>query len=111
MLLGSLVGVQMGALATKVLTGATIRAIYAVTIVAGFVNRACSLPPKLSDAGYMTVSKQTVNILTNVGNIVFFVLAAIFSLWIMISFFKGIPKFRAEAKAAAALEGSATATH
>ncbi|MCL6638629.1 MAG: sulfite exporter TauE/SafE family protein [Firmicutes bacterium] len=111
MLLGSLVGVQMGALATKVLKGTTIRAIYAVTIVAGFVNRICSLPPKLNDAGYLTVSKQTTALLTNVGNIVFFVLAATFSLWIMISFFKGLGKFRAEAKAAAAAGTLTTATH
>ncbi|MCL6634213.1 MAG: sulfite exporter TauE/SafE family protein [Peptococcaceae bacterium] len=101
MLLGSLVGVQMGALATKVLKGTTIRAIYAVTIMAGFTNRICSLPPKLNDAGYLSVSKQTITVLTNVGNIVFFVLAAVFSLWIMLSFFRGIGKFRAEAKAAA----------
>jgi hypothetical protein len=100
MLLGSLIGVQMGALATKVLKGATIRAIYALTILAGFTNRVCSLPPKLTDAGYMSVSAQTNNILTNVGNIVFFVLAAGFSAWIMVSFFKGIGKFRAEARAA-----------
>lgn len=98
MLLGSLVGVQMGALATKVLKGSTIRAIYAVTIVAGFVNRICSLPPKLNDAGYVSVSQQTANVLTNVGNVVFFILAATFSFWIMISFFRGIGKFRAEAK-------------
>jgi len=106
MLLGSLVGVQMGALATRVLKGSTIRAIYALTIVAGFTNRICSLPPKLNDAGYMSVGKQTTNVLTNVGNIVFFVLAATFSLWIMISFFKGVGKFRAEARAAAGAESS-----
>jgi len=102
MLLGSLVGVQMGALATKVLTGATIRAIYAVTIIAGFTNRVCALPPKLNDAGYLSMTKQSMNLLTNIGNIVFFVLAAVFSAWIMLSFFKGIGKFRAESKAVAA---------
>ncbi|RJQ28121.1 MAG: sulfite exporter TauE/SafE family protein [Peptococcaceae bacterium] len=109
MLLGSLVGVQMGALATKVLKGTTIRAIYAVTIIAGFTNRVCSLPPKLSDAGYLSVSKQAVAILTGVGNIVFFVLAAVFSLWIMLSFFRGVGKFRAEARAAAGAESAAAA--
>lgn len=100
MLLGSLIGVQMGALATKVLKGTTIRAIYALTIIAGFTNRLCSLPPKLGDAGYLSISKQTVTILNSVGNIVFFALAALFSVWIMVSFFRGVGKFRAEAKAA-----------
>ncbi|MBF7083894.1 sulfite exporter TauE/SafE family protein [Desulfallas sp. Bu1-1] len=106
MLLGSLIGVQMGALATKVLKGSTIRAIYALTIFAGFTNRICALPTKLSDAGYLSMSKQSVAVLTSVGNVVFFALAATFSLWIMLSFFRGIGKFRAEAKAAA--EGALT---
>jgi hypothetical protein len=110
MLLGSLIGVQMGALATKVLKGATIRAIYAVTIIAGFVNRACSLPPKLNDAGYLSMSKQSMTVLTNIGNIVFFVLVAVFSFWIIVAFFKGIGKFRADAKAVAQ-EAVTTATH
>ncbi|MHB8156570.1 MAG: sulfite exporter TauE/SafE family protein [Desulfocucumaceae bacterium] len=99
MLLGSLIGVQMGALATKVLKGTTIRAIYALTIIAGFTNRLCSLPPKLSEAGYISISQQSVTILNSTGNIVFFVLATTFSVWIMISFFRGVGKFRAEAKA------------
>lgn len=104
MLLGSLVGVQMGALATRVLKGTTIRAIYALTIIAGFTNRICSLPPKLGDAGYLTISKQSVTLLNNIGNVVFFALAATFSVWIMISFFKGVGRFRAEARAALAEE-------
>ncbi|WP_081411099.1 sulfite exporter TauE/SafE family protein [Desulfotruncus alcoholivorax] len=101
MLLGSLVGVQMGALATKVLKGSTIRAIYALTIIAGFTNRICALPPKLNDAGYLSMSKQGMAVLTNVGNIVFFVLAALFSVWIMVSFFRGVGKFREQARAEA----------
>lgn len=109
MLLGSLVGVQMGALATKVLKGATIRAIYALTILAGFTNRICSLPPKLTDAGYMSISAKSASILTSVGNTVFFVLAAIFSAWIMVSFFKGVGKFRAEARAANTTETATAA--
>jgi len=107
MLLGSLIGVQMGALATKVLKGTTIRAIYALTIIAGFTNRVCSLPPKLGEAGYLSISKQTVTILNSVGNIVFFALATLFSIWIMVSFFKGVGKFRAEAKAANAESAAA----
>ena len=43
MLLGSLIGVQIGAMVTKVVTGAAIRAFYAITILAGFSNRVCAL--------------------------------------------------------------------
>jgi len=99
MLLGSLIGVQMGALATKVLKGSTIRAIYALTIIAGFTNRICALPPKLSDAGYLAMSKQSMAVMTSVGNIVFFALAAMFSFWILVSFLRGVGKFREQARA------------
>ncbi|SFG26970.1 hypothetical protein SAMN05660649_01213 [Desulfotomaculum arcticum] len=101
MLLGSLVGIQMGAMATKIMKGTTIRAIYALTIVAGFTNRLCSLPPKLNDAGYLSISSKSTAVLTSVGNTVFFVLVIVFSIWIMASFFKGIGKFREQARAEA----------
>ena len=47
MLLGSLVGIQIGALVTKVVTGITIRGFYAMAVLAGFVNRVFALPGKL----------------------------------------------------------------
>ncbi len=39
MLLGSLFGVQIGAMVTKVVKGITIRGFYAMAVLAGFVNR------------------------------------------------------------------------
>lgn len=47
MLLGSLLGIQVGALTTKVVKGIHIRGFYAVSILAGFVNRAATLRRKM----------------------------------------------------------------
>src|SRR3990172_3790832 len=44
MLLGSLVGVQIGAMVTRLVSGSQIRVFYALTILAGFANRLCALP-------------------------------------------------------------------
>jgi len=95
MLLGSLIGVQLGALVTKYVKGSQIRAIYALTILAGFVNRICALPAKLTDAGYLKVSAAAGTIITRVGNAVFFILVIIFSLWIIIAFLQNAGKARA----------------
>ncbi|MBW2664020.1 MAG: sulfite exporter TauE/SafE family protein [Deltaproteobacteria bacterium] len=48
MLLGSLLGIQVGALVTKVVPGITIRGFYAMAVMAGFVNRVFALPAKLN---------------------------------------------------------------
>ncbi|HHN48293.1 MAG TPA: sulfite exporter TauE/SafE family protein, partial [Bacteroidales bacterium] len=46
MLIGSLVGIQVGAIVTKVVKGITIRGFYAMAVLAGFVNRIFALPSK-----------------------------------------------------------------
>ncbi len=51
MLLGSLLGIQIGAMVTKVVKGITIRGFYAMAVLAGFVNRAFALPAKLGAMG------------------------------------------------------------
>jgi uncharacterized protein len=51
MLLGSLVGIQIGAMVTKVVPGITIRGFYAMAVLAGFVNRIFALPAKLACDG------------------------------------------------------------
>ena len=51
MLLGSLAGIQIGAMVTKVVKGITIRGFYAMAVLAGFVNRIFALPGKLADMG------------------------------------------------------------
>jgi len=58
MLLGSLLGIQIGAMATKVVPGITIRGFYAMAVLAGFVNRIFALPSKLSDVGFIPLSKE-----------------------------------------------------
>ena len=58
MLLGSLLGIQIGAMATKVVPGITIRGFYAMAVLAGFVNRIFALPSKLSDVGVIPLSKE-----------------------------------------------------
>lgn len=110
MLLGSLVGVQVGALVTKMVKGVTIRAFYALTILAGFANRICALPANLSEVGWISVNKSTAAMITYVGTVVFFALIGIFSVWIMLAFFKGAGKIR-EAERLALASGRAGEGH
>ena len=78
MLLGSLIGIQLGALTTKVVKGIHIRGFYAVTIIAGFVNRVSTLPKKLTELEEMNMPKAFNNGIESAGNIIF---------WIVVSFF------------------------
>ena len=57
MLLGSLIGIQVGALTTKVVKGIHIRGFYAVSILAGFINRAATLPKKLVELEVINISQ------------------------------------------------------
>ena len=79
MLIGSLVGVQIGAMVTKMVKGSLIRVFFALTILAGFVNRACALPRELADLGYISLNKNTSVIIETVGTVVFFCLVGIFA--------------------------------
>ena len=97
MLLGSLIGVQIGAIVTKVVKGSQIRAFYALTILAGFVNRACALPRKLADLGYIPMSRQTSVQIETVGTIVFFGIVGVFALWLLSVFFQRLGEIRASA--------------
>ncbi|MEW5763016.1 MAG: sulfite exporter TauE/SafE family protein [Bacillota bacterium] len=102
MLLGSLLGVQIGALVTTVVKGAVIRAFYAITILAGFVNRACALPKKLADAGYITLAEATGKSIDLVGMIVFWMLVGSFGAWILLVFLRNVGRIRAGEVAASA---------
>ena len=57
MLLGSLIGIQVGALTTKVVKGIYIRGFYAMSILAGFINRFFAMPEKLKQMEYISISK------------------------------------------------------
>ncbi len=97
MLLGSLLGIQIGALTTKVVKGVHIRGFYAVSIIAGFINRAATLPKKLTELEMVDLSKSFVTNVEFVGNIIFWVVVAIFGVWVFGKFFANIGKLRGEA--------------
>jgi hypothetical protein len=91
MLLGSLLGIQIGAMATKVVPGITIRGFYAMAVLAGFVNRVFALPSKLSDVGVLPLSRQVGSVLETIGIYAFFVVIVVFSVWVIGTFLKNIP--------------------
>jgi hypothetical protein len=91
MLLGSLIGIQIGAMSTKVVPGITIRGFYAMAVLAGFVNRVFALPSKLSDVGVLPLSKEIGSVLETIGVYAFFVVIVIFSVWVIGTFLKNIP--------------------
>jgi hypothetical protein len=97
MLIGSLIGIQVGALTTKVVKGIQIRGFYAVSILAGFINRAATLPKKMVELEYISMSKTTINAIEFFGNIIFWIVVAIFGLWIFSKFFANIKTLREEA--------------
>jgi uncharacterized membrane protein YfcA len=96
MLIGSLLGIQVGALTTKVVKGIHIRGFYAVSIIAGFINRVATLPKKLTELEVIHVSKPMMNGIETVGNYVFWVVVAIFGLWIFSKFFGNLGVLREE---------------
>jgi len=96
MLLGSLVGIQVGALTTKVVKGIHIRAFYALTILAGFANRITVLPKKLGDLGYVKISKNMANGIEAVGFWLFWIMIGIFGVWLFSKFFGNIKVLREE---------------
>jgi len=96
MLLGSLLGIQIGAMATKVVKGVTIRGFYAMAVLAGFVNRFFALPSKLSSVGWLPISKETGAFLDTIGIWLFFIFIAIFAVWVIGTFLMNIKKLKGE---------------
>jgi len=90
MLLGSLVGIQIGAMVTKVVKGITIRGFYAMAVLAGFVNRIFALPAKLGEMNVINISKQTGAFLETIGVWAFFIVIAGFSVWVIGTFLTNI---------------------
>jgi uncharacterized membrane protein YfcA len=97
MLLGSLVGVQIGALVTQMMTGTQIRALYALTILAGFANRVCALPRKLADLGYLAISRESSVRIETVGTVLFFGFVGLFALWTLEVFVRNVIRQRRSA--------------
>ncbi len=96
MLIGSLIGIQVGALTTKVVKGIHIRGFYAMSIIAGFLNRAAVLPKKFTELEVISLPKALVNNIEFVGNILFWVVVGVFGLWVFGKFFANIGQLRGE---------------
>ncbi len=96
MLLGSLLGIQIGAMVTKVVKGITIRGFYAMAVLAGFVNRAFALPAKLGHMEVITISKQTGYVLEQIGVWAFFIVLSSFGIWVIYTFLTNIRVLKGE---------------
>jgi uncharacterized membrane protein YfcA len=90
MLLGSLIGIQVGSIVTKVVPGTTIRGFYAVTVTAGFLNRVCALPEKLMKMGYVELSKGFIKTVDIIGIAGFFIIITAFAIWVFWCFFSNL---------------------
>jgi hypothetical protein len=101
MLLGSLIGIQVGALTTKVVKGIHIRGFYAVSILAGFINRAATLPKKMVELEMINLSQPLVRGIETFGNVVFWIVVTLFAVWVIGKFVANIGTLRGEDEAAA----------
>ena len=96
MLLGSLLGIQIGAMVTKVVHGITIRGFYAMAVLAGFVNRIFALPGKLAEMELIPLSKEAGAVLDGIGVYAFSIVIAGFSVWVIGTFLKNASILRGE---------------
>ena len=96
MLLGSLIGIQIGAMVTKVVPGTTIRGFYAMAVLAGFMNRIFALPSKLADMGVIPLSKTVGATLETIGIWAFFIVIGGFGVWVIGTFLKNIKALKGE---------------
>jgi hypothetical protein len=99
MLIGSLVGVQIGALVTKVVKGITIRGFYALAVLAGFINRAFALPGKLAELEVIRIPKATTEAINSVGVWAFFIVIGAFAVWVIGTFLANLSALRGEERA------------
>jgi hypothetical protein len=97
MLLGSLIGIQVGALTTKVVKGIHIRGFYAISIIAGFINRVATLPKKFTELEVINFPKAFNNGIETVGNVIFWIVVGFFGFWIISKFVTNIKTLREEA--------------
>lgn len=96
MLLGSLIGIQVGALTTKVVKGIHIRGFYAMSIIAGFINRVSTLPKKFTELEVINVPTGISSAIETGGNIIFWVVVGFFGFWVLSKFFANIKTLREE---------------
>ncbi len=96
MLLGSLIGIQIGTLVTKVVPGVTIRGFYALAVMSAFVNRVFALPGKLVSLEVLPITKGTAKVIENVGMYTFFIVLGSFAVWVFWTFFSNIRTLKGE---------------
>jgi len=96
MLLGSLLGIQIGAMVTKVVPGITIRGFYAMAVLAGFMNRIFALPAKLGEMEVLPISTQLGETLNTIGIWAFFIVIGGFGVWVIGTFLKNISALKGE---------------
>jgi uncharacterized membrane protein YfcA len=94
MLLGSLIGIQIGAMVTKVVKGITIRGFYAMAVLAGFVNRIFALPGKLASMDIIPLSPATAKVLDTIGIWAFFIVIGGFGIWVIGTFLMNIKRLK-----------------
>jgi uncharacterized membrane protein YfcA len=96
MLLGSLLGIQIGAMVTKVVKGITIRGFYAMAVLAGFVNRLFALPGKLSELELIALPAGLLKVLDQIGIWAFFAVIGIFGVWVIGTFLANLGTLKGE---------------
>jgi uncharacterized membrane protein YfcA len=94
MLIGSLLGVQIGAMVTQVVKGITIRGFYAMAVLAGFVNRLFALPGKLAELEVIPLSRGTAELLDSIGIWAFFLVIGGFAVWVIGTFVTNSARLR-----------------
>jgi hypothetical protein len=94
MLLGSLIGIQIGAMVTKVVSGITIRGFYAMAVLAGFVNRIFALPGKLGSMDVISIAPATAKLLDTIGIWAFFIVIGGFGVWVIGTFLRNIKNLK-----------------
>ncbi|MEM3179663.1 MAG: hypothetical protein QXW81_07035, partial [Archaeoglobaceae archaeon] len=94
LLLGSLVGIQIGSLVTKVVKGMHVRGFYATVILAGFVNRLFALPAKLNAIGWVSIDKNVASVIDFAGLIVFFAIVITFAFWVLSKFVANLSELK-----------------
>jgi hypothetical protein len=99
MLLGSLVGIQIGAMVTKVVKGITIRGFYAMAVLAGFVNRIFALPAKLGEMDVIPITPALGKMLDTIGIWAFFIVISGFGAWVIGTFLTNISRLKGDKEA------------
>ncbi len=94
MLLGSLLGIQIGALTTRVVSDVHIRGFYAVSIISGFINRISVLPKRLCEMEVLDWPASATDAMEIAGNFIFWAVVGFFGVWVCSRFVLNLGKLR-----------------